>query len=179
MIGVPSPVCLAELLRARRVEAGGHEDRAAARVEVEHLGRVGREQEAVVDRPLADRVAAALQDGDVERVDLRLEEHLARVARLAARGRVGERLAPGGATSRSSRCSVQSPPRSTFGGHAGQRHDRADLLALPGELERRHVALDAVVVRGERRRARELDRAVLADQAAARDRRRGHAAPSA
>ena len=39
------------------------------------------------------------------------------------------------------------------GRHARQRDDRADLLALAGELERRHVVLDAVVVRGQRRRA--------------------------
>ena len=58
--------------------------------------------------------------------------------------------------------------------HAGQRHDRADLLALTAELERRDVALDAVVIRGERRRARQLDRAVHADQTPARDRGRGH-----
>ena len=67
---------LAELGGAGGVEAGGHEDLAAAAVEVEHLGRVGREEEAVVARPLADLVAAALQHGDVEGVDLRLEEHL-------------------------------------------------------------------------------------------------------
>ena len=51
MIGVPSPARLAELGGAGGVEAGGHEDLAAAAVEVEHLGRVGREQEAVVARP--------------------------------------------------------------------------------------------------------------------------------
>src|SRR6185437_1544153 len=54
-----------------------------------------------------------------------------------------------------------------------QRNDRTDLLALPAELERRDVTLDTVVVRGERRRARELDRAVLTDEPAARDGGRG------
>ena len=67
---------LAELGGARGVEAGGHEDLRAVRVEVEHLGRVGREEEPVVDRPLTDRVTATAQDGDVERVDLRLLHHL-------------------------------------------------------------------------------------------------------
>ena len=46
-------------LAARRrgvgVEDGGQEDRRARRVEVEHLGRVRREAEAVLGRPLADR----------------------------------------------------------------------------------------------------------------------------
>ena len=60
MIGVPSPACWPELGGAGGVEAGGHEDLAAAAVEVEHLGRVGREQEAVVGGPAADLVAAAL-----------------------------------------------------------------------------------------------------------------------
>ena len=60
------------------------------------------------------------------------------------------------------------------GGHAGQRHDRADLGALAGELEVRHVALDAVVIGGERARARELDGPVLAHEPAARSRGSGH-----
>ena len=55
-----------------------------------------------------------------------------------------------------------------LGRDVGQRHDRADRLALAGELERRDVALDAVVVGGQRRRAGELDGAVLADEPAAR-----------
>ena len=55
-------------------------------------------------------------------------------------------------------------------GHAGQRHDRAHLGALAGELEVRHVALDPVVIGGERARARELDGPVLAHEPAARPR---------
>ncbi len=66
---------LAEGRGARRVEARGHEDLRTLRVEVEHLRRVGREQEAVVDRPATDRVTAAAEDRDVERVDLHLLEH--------------------------------------------------------------------------------------------------------
>ena len=58
-IGVPCPLRQALLGRPGGVELGGEEHRAALGVEVEHLGRVGREEEAVVDRPLADGVAAA------------------------------------------------------------------------------------------------------------------------
>src|SRR5262249_40051899 len=43
-----------------------------------------------------------------------------------------------------------------------------DLFSFARELERRDVTLDAIVIRGERRRARELDRPVLADKTAAR-----------
>ena len=88
-------------------------------------------------------------------------------------GEAARRSGTGGATSRSRRCRVQSPPRSTLRRHVGQRHDRADRLALAVELERRHVALDPVVVRGERGGARQLDGAVLADQPAARTGRGG------
>ena len=63
------------------VEDGGEEDRAARGVEVEDLGRVGREPEAVVRGPRADLVGAALEDGDVERVDPDLHEDLGAVAR--------------------------------------------------------------------------------------------------
>ena len=64
---------------------------------------------------------------------------------------------------------LQGPvaPSHHLGRHVGQRDDRADRLAVAGELERRHVALDAVVVGGEGRRLGQLDRAVLADEAAA------------
>ena len=166
MIGVPSPVLWPSVLRARRVEARGHEDRAAAAVEVEHRRRVGRQQEPVVDGPLADLGAAALQDGDVERVDLRLDRITCRARSpppawprrrrtSASLGRRDLALEP-----------LQRPAAAALDlrRDAGQRHDRSDLLALPAELERRDVALDTVVVRGERRRARELDGAVLADQ---------------
>ena len=73
----------------------------------------------MVDRPLADLVAAALQDGDVERVDLRLEQHLGGAAGRGAADANAIAASAGGATSRSSRCSVQSPPRSTSVGTPG------------------------------------------------------------
>ena len=121
----------------------------------------------MVERPLPHRVAAALDHGDVERVDLRLEDHLGAARRRAPRRTPGP-PATGGATSRASRCSVQSPPRSTAVGTAGSGTIEPDLLARAGELERRDVALDAGVVRGQRRGADELDRPVLAHQPAAR-----------
>ena len=49
--GVPSPIGLAALQRGIRVEAGGQEDGAPLGVEVEHLGRVGRQPEAVLRWP--------------------------------------------------------------------------------------------------------------------------------
>jgi hypothetical protein len=68
---------VADVLAARRggvrVERGREEDRAAVRVEVEDLGRIRRQAEAVRGGPLADGRAAAPEDGDVERVDLRFE----------------------------------------------------------------------------------------------------------
>ena len=76
MIGVPSPGRWPSSAARDGVEPGGHEDRAALGVEVEHLGRVGGEEEAVLDGPRPHLVAAALEDGDVEGVDLRLEDHL-------------------------------------------------------------------------------------------------------
>ena len=50
---------------------------------------------------------------------------------------------------------------------AGERDDRPDRLTGAGELERRHVALHAVVVGGQRGRSGQLDRAVLAHEPAA------------
>ena len=63
------------VVRAADVELDGHEDRAALGVERQHLRRVGREEEAVIARPRAHVDRAALQHRDVERVDLRLEQH--------------------------------------------------------------------------------------------------------
>jgi len=73
---------IAEGLSARLggigVEHGGEEDRAALRVEVEDLGRVRRQAETVLLGPKADLVGAALEDGDIERVDADLEDLLGR-----------------------------------------------------------------------------------------------------
>ena len=43
-----------------RVEHGRQEDRTSRRVEVEDLGRIGRQPEPVLRRPTADLVGAAL-----------------------------------------------------------------------------------------------------------------------
>ena len=53
--GVPSPTAWPRVGGRVGIEHGGQEDRDAGGVEVEHLGRVGREAEAVVRGPLADR----------------------------------------------------------------------------------------------------------------------------
>jgi hypothetical protein len=159
---------LAELARAVRVEARRHEDRGSASVEVEHLGGVGRQQEPVLDRPLADRVAATPQHGDVERVDLGFEENLgvARAQRCA--GRLERSVVVGHRDLLLQ--ALQGPVAAALdlGGDGGQRHDRPDLLALAGELEGGHVALYPVVVGGERRGAHQLDGAVLTHQPTAR-----------
>ena len=114
---------VADRLAARRggigVEAGGQEDRAALGVEVEHLGRVGRQPEAVRLGPRADVVAAALEDRDVERVDPRLEEDLERRQAAGAASRGEDASGTGGWVSRMSRWRVQSPPRSTLDGMPG------------------------------------------------------------
>ncbi len=60
------------------VEAGRHEDRAPVGVEVQDLRSIGTQEEPVVQRPPADLVPATAQDGDVQRVDLGLEQHLGR-----------------------------------------------------------------------------------------------------
>ena len=114
-----------DLLAAGRgrvgVEGGGEEDRAARRVEVEDLGRVGREAEAVVRGPLADRRRATAQDGDVEGVDLDLHQLLGRAGGAAARGPAANGAAPG-FVSRRRRWSVQSPPFTTLAGARERRH---------------------------------------------------------
>ena len=161
---------LSELLRTGRVEPRRHEDRAARRVEIEHLGRVGSQEVAVLERPPADFVAASPKDRDVEGVDLRLEQHL-RFSRRVVRG--GREQALGRGRRYLERESLECPVTAALdrGRDVGQRHDRADLGPLSDELERRHIPLDPVVVGRERRGAHELDRAVLADQTSACSRR--------
>ena len=110
---------LTELERPLGVELGGHEHRAAVGVEVEDLGCVRREQEAVLERPLPDLVTAALEHGDVEGVDLRLQHDLHSAGAAPVLPRRRHSPVAGGATSRASRCNVQSPPRSTDVGTSG------------------------------------------------------------
>ena len=103
------------------VERGGQEDLAARGVELEDLGRVGREAEAVVLRPDADLVGAAAQDRDVERVDRDFHQDLGACRRDAAAEQNPKRTpsAAGGSVSSRRRCSVQSPPFSTLVGTPG------------------------------------------------------------
>ena len=102
------------------IEGGSQEDLAAGRVELEDLGRVRREAEAVVLGPDADLVGAAAQDRDVERVDRDFHEDLGRRRRggRVERRTVGSRSWTG-SVSRRSRWSVQSPPFSTLVGTPG------------------------------------------------------------
>ena len=101
------------------VEGRGEEDRAAAGVEVEDLGRVGREPEAVVLGPGADVGGAALEDGDVEGVDPDLHQLLGAGGRGAASSAARNGCEHGGSVSRMRRWSVQSPPFSTLDGTPG------------------------------------------------------------
>ena len=64
--------------RGFAVEDGGEEDGAALAVKVEHLRRVRREAEAVLLGPDRDVGPAALEHGDVERVDAHFLQHLCR-----------------------------------------------------------------------------------------------------
>ena len=158
---------LAEFPSGCRVEAGGHEDRASGGVEVEDLGGVGREQEAVLLGPAADLVASALEDRDLEGVDLRLEDDLGAAVARGAGGAQREGFAGGRRDLTLEALQRPVPAPLDAGGDAGERGDRADLFTLAREFERRDVVLDAVVVGGEGRRAHQLDGAVLADQATA------------
>ena len=102
-----------------------------------------------------------------------LEDHLG-LGRVGGRARGGELLEP----KRRLHLLLEPLQRPVaaplhVGGHAGERHDRAHLGTLAGELEVRHVALDPVVIGGERARARELDGPVLAHEPAARTRGSG------
>ena len=57
--GVPSPCCWPRSLAAPPSNTAARKIGDALGVEVEHLGCIGREPEAVVRGPLADGVAAA------------------------------------------------------------------------------------------------------------------------
>src|SRR5204862_4077383 len=132
--------------RGIAVERGREEDRAALGVEVEDLGRVGRQAEPVRGCPLAHGRAAALEDRDVERVDLRLEEDLDRITRRGAeRGRSRDQAFD--------RLGLADEPLEGPGaalldvrGNSGERGERPELPAAPRELEGGHVVLDAVVI---------------------------------
>ena len=130
-IGVPSPTLHALVGGAFRVEPGRQEDRAALGVELEHLRRVGGQEEPVLGRPGAHGFRPALEDRDVERVDLGLEEH----PRLAGRRTVGAGGELGHGRLDLELQALQRPVAALHDlrGDAGQGHDRADLLPLPAK----------------------------------------------
>jgi hypothetical protein len=111
---------------AARVEPHRHEDRAALRVEVEDLGGVRREEEAVFARPVPDRRPAALEHDDVERIDLGLQDHLRPILRRAGGRRERERL---GLRLRLLHQTLERPVAAAdhLGRHARERDDRPEL----------------------------------------------------
>ncbi len=124
----------------------------------------------MIARPRADVDRSALQHRDVERVDLGLEQHDRPSRRAVLRG---ERDRPAGGLDDQA---LQRPVAALdhLGRNAGQRDDRADLGGVGArELERRHVVLDTVVVRRERRRSSETDGTVRGDESSARERAAG------
>ena len=126
------------------VEHGGEEDRRARGVEVEDLGRVGRQPEAVIGRPLADRDGPAAQDRDVERVDADLEQLLGRAAGGVggdAHGRGGDRVGLADEALERPVAALLDLRRD-----AGERRQRPERPAAAGELEGRDVVLLAVVI---------------------------------
>src|SRR5581483_5906932 len=149
------------------IEHSGEEDRAPSRVKVQNLWSVWGEAEPVVDGPSRDIPRAALEDGEIERVDAGLEEylHARRGRRRLERGI--ERAAPRGRLQRQ----PLEGPRSTLlhaGGDARQGDQRAELPAAAQKLERRDVMLHPIVVGCEGSRAAEVNGPVRAGQAGAR-----------
>ena len=154
------------------VERRGQEDRAPLRVEVEHLGGVGGEAEAMGGRPFADGVAPPLRT-------VRSSASIFAVIRTWAASSAAADAAGDAAESRTrARLADQALEGPVAALHdarrdAGQGSDRAELAAAAGELEGGDVVLDAVVIARERRRPEQVDCAVRSDQAAAGEGRGG------
>ena len=163
---MPSPAGEALRDRGGGVELGGHEVGRAAGVELERVGRVVGEREALLGGPVGDRPAAALQDRDVERVDADLLEDLRR-RRPSGAAALRRRLGHRGRDLLLEALQRPVPAALDLGRLGGQRDDRPERLLVARELEVGDVVLEAVVVGGERRRAHELHRAVGPDEAAA------------
>ena len=125
--------------------------------------------------PQPDLVAATAEDRDVERVDRRLEQDLGLAVEACADvgGHVEESRPRADRSRGSRRWSVQSPPRSTLLGMSGRGVIEPEGSAAAGELEGGDVVLDAVVIAGEGRRAKQVDGPVRADEAAAAECGRG------
>ena len=122
----------------------------------------------MLGRPLPDLGAAALQDGDVERVDARGEDDLCRGGNCGLCGAEGEAVESRGSGFADQPLEGPVAAALDLVRNAGQRDERAELAAAARELERRDVVLDAVVVASEGRRAEQIDRAVRPDEARAR-----------
>ena len=105
-------------------------------VEVEDLGRVGREAEAVVLGPQPDLVAAAAEDRDVERVDGRLEQDLG-LGRRRRRQPSREEKRPLRHGIGLADESLERPVAAALdlARDVGQGRDRAEGSAAAGELE--------------------------------------------
>ena len=155
---------LAARLGGAAIEDGGEEDRAALGVEVQHLRGIGREPEAVLPSPDRHVRAASPEHGDVERVDLLLDQDL---------GGIGESIgggeSPGGGDlgCRLSHQPLERPRAALLHvrGDTRQRDQRAELTAAGAiEFERGDVVLFAVVITGERGGAAQVDRPVGADK---------------
>jgi hypothetical protein len=111
--------------------------------------------------PSADGLTAALEDGDVERVDLHLHEDLrvfARTGRCECGRREHSALCDLGLTDEALERPVAAFLDQRRDG--GERYQRAELPATALELERGDVVLDAIVVAREGRGAQQVDRAV-------------------
>ena len=163
---------VADVLAAGRggfaIERGGQEDLAAGRVELEHLGRIRREAEAVVLGPDADLVGAAAQDRDVERVDRDFHEDLGAVTRGrgATRARRGRTRGPGVGLDAEP---LERPVAALLDArrYPGEWRETAEGATATGELERGDVVLHPVVVSGERRRPEQVDGPIGTDEPAA------------
>ena len=120
---------------------------------------------------MADLVAAAAQDGDVERVDAGLEQHLG-AGRAGAAGEVECGLGRG---IRLADEALEGPVAAAndIGRDAGERGDAAERAATARECEGRHVVLHAGVVTGKGRGAQQVHRTVRADEPATGGRGRG------
>ncbi len=156
------------------IEGGRHEDRRALGVEVEDLGRIGGQAEAVVLGPQPNLVAATAEDRDIERVDRRLEQDLG-LAACSHRPRLAN-----SARSRVRRIGFENQPLERpvattldLARDVRQGRDGPEGSAASGELEAGDVVLDAAVVAGEGRRAKQVDGPVRADEAAAAENGRG------
>ncbi len=148
------------------VERCREEDRAALRIEIEDLGRIRREAEAMIRGPGADLRGATFEHRDVEGIDLDLHQDLG-AARGGRGGKPCEvRLRDG---IRLTDESLEGPVTALLDArrYSGEWRETAERTSATGELEGRHVVLDPVVIARERRRPQEVDRPIRSDEPAA------------